>query len=168
MELGVTRIYINGVFNGEYKFGPKSKTQPLYNTTWRMGIASPENDAYPFPSHGIIDEVLMYNRAFFEEEIRGLQGSIPLDAVSSFSKREITALQYAKALSGTPISLPSSLITTIKNTFHEREIVIIASTIAQVNYWARLIQGLGIAPEGFTKECSLLHLEKYKTLQKQD
>lgn len=36
-----------------------------------------------------------------------------------------------------------------------REIVILASTAAQVNYWARLIQALGIPPAGFSEQCDI-------------
>ena len=39
----------------------------------------------------------------------------------------------------------------IKANFDEREIVILASTAAQVNYWARLIQALGIPPAGYSE-----------------
>jgi len=37
----------------------------------------------------------------------------------------------------------------IKAAFSEREIVILATTAAQVNYWARMIQVLGAPPAGF-------------------
>ena len=37
----------------------------------------------------------------------------------------------------------------IKDNFNEREIVILATTAAQVNHWARLIQALGAPPAGF-------------------
>jgi len=40
----------------------------------------------------------------------------------------------------------------ITSNFTEREMVILASTAAQVNYWARLIQTLGIPPAGFGEE----------------
>ena len=43
----------------------------------------------------------------------------------------------------------------IKLNFTEREIVIIASTAAQVNYWARLIQALGVPPAGFSDKCEI-------------
>jgi hypothetical protein len=33
--------------------------------------------------------------------------------------------------------------------------VILASTTAQVNYWARLIQALGIPPAGFNEACEV-------------
>ncbi|MFO7624619.1 MAG: hypothetical protein R6V73_09730 [Anaerolineales bacterium] len=38
----------------------------------------------------------------------------------------------------------------LKESFSEREIVILATTAAQVNYWTRLIQALGCPPEGYS------------------
>ena len=46
-----------------------------------------------------------------------------------------------------------------------QRIVVIASTCAQVNFWTRLIQSLGVQPAGFSSECSILDLEKYRTLK---
>ena len=43
----------------------------------------------------------------------------------------------------------TDLVERVKSAFTEREFVILASTAAQVNYWARLIQALGIPPAGF-------------------
>ena len=41
----------------------------------------------------------------------------------------------------------------LREEFSERELVILATTAAQVNYWARVIQALGIPPAGFTDAC---------------
>ena len=43
----------------------------------------------------------------------------------------------------------------IKLNFTEREIVIMASIAAQVNYWARMIQALGVPPAGFSDKCDI-------------
>jgi hypothetical protein len=37
----------------------------------------------------------------------------------------------------------------LRQRFSDREIVVLAATIAQVNYWARLNNGLGIPSGGF-------------------
>jgi hypothetical protein len=42
-----------------------------------------------------------------------------------------------------------------KANFTEREIVILASTAAQVNYWTRLLQALGVPPAGFSDHCDI-------------
>jgi alkylhydroperoxidase family enzyme len=40
----------------------------------------------------------------------------------------------------------------LKAAFTEREIVILASTAAQVNYWSRMVQALGIPPMGVSDQ----------------
>ena len=90
-----------------------------------------------------------------QEELMALQGRKDLEEVSSFSKRELLAIQYARLISQTPLRFPPVFIEELKQHFNEREIVILASTAAQVNYWARLIQALGIPPAGFSNQCDL-------------
>lgn len=85
-----------------------------------------------------------------KEEFMVLQGQKPLEEVTTFSQREKLAIQYAKLISQTPLRFPLDFIEKLKLSFNEREIVILASTAAQVNYWARLIQALGIPPAGFS------------------
>lgn len=89
------------------------------------------------------------------EEMAVLQGRTDLSMVQTFSQREKLAMEYAKCVSKSPISFPSTLIDEMKQNFSEREIVILASTAAQVNYWARLLQALGVPPAGFSDNCSL-------------
>jgi alkylhydroperoxidase family enzyme len=47
-----------------------------------------------------------------------------------------------------PLAFPPEFIARLTANFTEREIVILASTAAQVNYWARLVQALGVPPIG--------------------
>lgn len=68
---------------------------------------------------------------------------------ASFDERERTAVAYARAISSTPLAFPPELTDAVTRLFTEREIVILATTAAQVNFWARTIQGLGIPPAGF-------------------
>ena len=82
-------------------------------------------------------------------EVAALRGQTALEDIKSFSTREQLAIQYARLISQTPLKFQPELIAQIKQHFSEREIVILASTAAQVNYWARLIQALGIPPAGF-------------------
>lgn len=88
-----------------------------------------------------------------EEEIQVLTGRIPMEEVLSFSDRERLAVEYTRLISLTPVMIPSALMEQVKVTFTEREIVILASTAAQVNYWARMISALGVPPAGFTDRC---------------
>jgi alkylhydroperoxidase family enzyme len=84
------------------------------------------------------------------EEVNALRGLVDLESVASFSVHELLAIQYARLVSQTPLKFHSDFIAQIKANFDEREMVILASTAAQVNYWARLIQALGIPPAGFS------------------
>jgi alkylhydroperoxidase family enzyme len=88
-------------------------------------------------------------------EMLALQGSAELDSVETFTAPEKLAVAYARVISRTPLSFPSELIEKLKETFTEKEIVILASTAAQVNYWARMIQALGIPPAGFSDRCKV-------------
>ncbi len=87
-----------------------------------------------------------------QEEMEVLQGKRPLEEVQSFSTGERLAVQYARMISQTPLKFYPEFIDQLKMEFSEREMVVIASTAAQVNYWARLIQALGIPPAGFGDE----------------
>ncbi|MHB8138994.1 MAG: carboxymuconolactone decarboxylase family protein [Smithellaceae bacterium] len=89
------------------------------------------------------------------EEISALQGRIAIASVTTFSVREIIAMEYAVLISQSPLSFPQDFIDKLKANFTEREIVILASTVAQVNYWARLLQALGVPPAGFSDHCEI-------------
>jgi alkylhydroperoxidase family enzyme len=81
------------------------------------------------------------------EEAESLRGDF--EQVTTFSEREKLAIQYTRVISQTPLKFHSDLVERVKSAFTEREFVILASTAAQVNYWARLIQSLGIPPAGY-------------------
>jgi alkylhydroperoxidase family enzyme len=85
------------------------------------------------------------------EEVLALRCQIPLENVNTFTTRERLAIAYAGLISQTPLKFYPDFIAQLKANFNEREIVILASTVAQVNYWARLIQALGIPPAGFSE-----------------
>ena len=82
-----------------------------------------------------------------DEEAESLRGDFK--KVDTFSEREKLAIEYTRVISHTPLKFYPELVEKVKSTFNEREFVILASTAAQVNYWARLIQALGIPPAGF-------------------
>jgi alkylhydroperoxidase family enzyme len=98
------------------------------------------------------------------EEIEALQDLRALEHVASFSAKERTALAFVREITSTPISIRARTVSDLKSFFSERQFVIISSTIAQVNYWTRLIQSLGIQPAGFSASCSYLNLERYNTV----
>ena len=82
-----------------------------------------------------------------DEEAESLRGDF--EKTASFTKQEKLAISYARSISQTPLKFHPDLVERVKSEFNEREFVILVSTAAQVNYWARLIQGLGIPPAGF-------------------
>jgi uncharacterized protein YciW len=83
-----------------------------------------------------------------DEELRALQGHVELGAVASLTSHERLAIEFARLVSQTPLAVPPEFGERLAAAFTEREVVVLASTAAQVNYWARLIQGLGCPPAG--------------------
>ena len=73
-------------------------------------------------------------------------------ASPSLSAREHLAARYAQALSSTPIQLDETLTHALREALSERELVVLATTIAQVNFWTRFNQGLGVPAAGFFDE----------------
>ncbi len=73
-------------------------------------------------------------------------------ALERLGEREAWAARYAVALSRTPVELSEPLRAGLTRVFTPRETVVLAATIAQVNFWARLNQGLGVPAAGFFDE----------------
>lgn len=82
------------------------------------------------------------------EVVRFLQGGTV--RCPSLSDREVLAVEYARSASATPLYFSPQLIARLKQAFTPREMVVLASTAAQVNYWARLLQALGVPAAGFS------------------
>lgn len=99
-----------------------------------------------------------------DDEILALRGLRGLDEVPSLSPSEQAALEYVRCATSTPVAFRQDVIDRLRSHFSERAIVILASTCAQVNFWTRLIQSLGVAPAGFSGECSILDLESFRTM----
>ncbi len=81
------------------------------------------------------------------EELRVLVAG---QAPPTFSRREQTAVAYAAALSLTPVQLSGELTSALATHFSAREQVMLALAIAQVNFWSRFNQGLGVPAAGFS------------------
>jgi alkylhydroperoxidase family enzyme len=90
-----------------------------------------------------------------DEEAEALRHHADPGTVPTFSERERLAIVYSCLISQTPLAFPPDVVERVKSVFSEREMVILSSTAAQVNYWARLIQALGIPPAGFSDECEV-------------
>lgn len=76
---------------------------------------------------------------------------------TTFAPRELAAARYAQALSATPVVVDDELRAQLTTHFSAKELVVLAHTIAQVNYWSRFNQGLGVPAAGFFDEsvCAL-------------
>lgn len=90
------------------------------------------------------------NQGITDDEIEVLRGIRPAEAVASLTPRERLAIGYARKLTDTPLRFAPADVDVLKPHFTEHEIVVLATTAAQVNYWTRLIQALGIPPAGFS------------------
>jgi len=100
-----------------------------------------------------------------DEEIVALQAEGGAASAPTLSAAERAALAYVDCMCRSPVSFERETIDELRRHFSERGIVVIASTCAQVNFWARLIQSFGVPPAGFSAECSLLNLDRYRTLR---
>lgn len=89
-------------------------------------------------------------------EIEGLKNADGWKNIATFSGKERAALAYVEGACLTPVSYPVEVVANLKNHFDEKGLVLIASTAAQVNFWTRLIQGLGAPPAGFSENCDIL------------
>ena len=68
-----------------------------------------------------------------DAELRALQRGEE-DKLATLTPRERAAIAYTRAISSTPLAFDDALRADLTRLFSEREIVIIATTAAQVNY----------------------------------
>ena len=71
---------------------------------------------------------------------------------ADLATKERLAAEYALRLSSTPVALDAALRDALSASFAPRELVVLASTIAQVNYWSRFNQGLDVPAAGFCED----------------
>lgn len=102
-----------------------------------------------------------WEKLLTNDELAALQGRRALNDVDTFTEQERLAIEYARLVSQTPLAFTPEFAARLRAAFTEREIVILATTAAQVNYWARLIQALGCPPAGMTPNPGLyLEIER--------
>ncbi|MCG8333878.1 MAG: carboxymuconolactone decarboxylase family protein [Proteobacteria bacterium] len=94
------------------------------------------------------------------QEIKTMQGDIQNHNVESLSSKERLAMELANRVSQTPPTVDDNFSQRLKTLFSEREILVLLATAAQVNYWARLIQTMGIAPVGYSDDPKISILQK--------
>jgi len=85
-----------------------------------------------------------WEKLMSDDERIAIQGLAPLDG---FEPLERLAIEFARRASETPLAFTPEFGAELTATFSERELVVLATTAAQVNYWARVIQSLGCPPE---------------------
>jgi alkylhydroperoxidase family enzyme len=83
-----------------------------------------------------------------DDELEVIQGRRDPADVATLDDAERLAIGYARMLSATPIAVPREMGEQLLEQFTEREIVVLATTVAQVGYWARVAQGLGCPAPG--------------------
>jgi alkylhydroperoxidase family enzyme len=88
-----------------------------------------------------------WDKLMTETEREAVQGLRELEGVEGFDERERLAIEFARRASETPLAFDAQFGERLAATFTERELVVLATTAAQVNYWARVIQSLGCPPE---------------------
>ena len=69
----------------------------------------------------------------------------------NFSELERLVLEYADAMTQTPVEVPDSVFARLREHFSEAELVEITSAIAWENYRARFDHAFGIEGENFTE-----------------
>ncbi len=68
-----------------------------------------------------------------------------------FSIKEKVALEYAEAISKTPVKVSDEMFERLKNFYDEKQIVELTASVAYENYRARFNHALGIESDNFYK-----------------
>lgn len=69
----------------------------------------------------------------------------------SFSALERLVLEYADAITDTPVEVPEALFARLREKFNEAQLVELTSAIAWENYRARFAHAFGIEGENFSE-----------------
>jgi len=82
-----------------------------------------------------------------EAQLRDLQSYRESEV---FSPLEKLVLDYAVAMTRTPVEVSTALFTALRSHFDEGQLVELTTAIAWENYWARFNHALGVAAQGFS------------------
>jgi AhpD family alkylhydroperoxidase len=83
-----------------------------------------------------------------EQQLRDLPRYRDSDA---FSELEKLVLDYAVAMSRTPVEVPEELFARLRERFDEPQLVELTTAVALENYRARFNHALGVEPQGFSE-----------------
>jgi alkylhydroperoxidase family enzyme len=67
-----------------------------------------------------------------------------------FSETERLVLEYADAMTQTPVEVPETLFAKLREKFSEAQMVELTASVAWENYRARFDHAFGVKAEGFT------------------
>lgn len=87
-----------------------------------------------------------WERLLSADEFAVTQGLRPPDDVPTLSRTERLAIEFARRSVTAPPEFTADFGPRLRAEFTEREIVALSTVCAQVNYWSRLVQGLGADP----------------------
>jgi alkylhydroperoxidase family enzyme len=68
-----------------------------------------------------------------------------------FSEAEKLVLEYADAITQTPVDVPDALFAKLRSAFTEAQLVELTATIAWENFRARFDHAFGVEAEGFSQ-----------------
>lgn len=68
-----------------------------------------------------------------------------------FSETERLVLEYADAMTQTPVEVPDTLFAKLREKFADAQLVELTATLAWENYRARFDHAFGVEAEGFTQ-----------------
>jgi alkylhydroperoxidase family enzyme len=68
-----------------------------------------------------------------------------------FSETERLVLEYADAMTQTPVEVPDALFAKLREKFTDARLVELTATLAWENYRARFDHAFGVEAEGFTQ-----------------
>ena len=68
-----------------------------------------------------------------------------------FSETERVVLEYADAMTQTPVEVVDSLFAKLREKFSDEQLVELTATVAWENYRARFDHAFGVESEGFTQ-----------------
>ena len=71
------------------------------------------------------------------------------ESSAAYTSLERVVLQYAVAMTETPVKVPDELFAELRGHFNERQLVELTSSIAWENYRARYDHAFGVESEGF-------------------
>ena len=82
-----------------------------------------------------------------EEQLKKLA---EYETSSAFSALEKLVLDYATAMTRTPVEVPDSMFAALRQNFDEAQIVELTAVIAWENYRARFDHAFGVEAQGFS------------------